>query len=151
MNWNLKKSTRLSQVCLVILAGVMAAMDLFGLRLRDFLLHKLWGLDGPYDGLFLLLTLYVGSVFVWVLLAALWRLLSQLNRGEVFTERNVTLLRISSWCCACGGVVALVSGAYYLPFVLIGVAACFVALIIRIVKNVFQQAIAMKDELDFTI
>ncbi len=31
------------------------------------------------------------------------------------------------------------------------IAAGFMALIVRIVKNVFEQAIRMKDELDYTI
>ena len=33
----------------------------------------------------------------------------------------------------------------------IALAAGFTGLIVRVVKNVFQQAIAMKDELDLTV
>ena len=35
--------------------------------------------------------------------------------------------------------------------VLIAIAAGFMGLIVRIVKNVFEQAITMKDELDLTV
>ena len=49
------------------------------------------------------------------------------------------------------GLICLVSTVYYFPFAAVGIAACFMALIVRIVKNVFQQAIAMKSELDLTV
>ena len=48
-------------------------------------------------------------------------------------------------------LLCLVSAWYYLPWLLVAVAAGFMALIVRIVKNCFAQAAAMKDELDFTI
>ena len=56
-----------------------------------------------------------------------------------------------SWCCVGAGLICLVSGVYYLPFAAIAIAAGFMALIVRIVKNVFRQAILMKDDLDLTI
>ena len=33
----------------------------------------------------------------------------------------------------------------------IGVAAAFMALIVRVIKNAFAQAVKMKDELDYTV
>ena len=39
----------------------------------------------------------------------------------------------------------------YLPFAFLAVAAGFMALIVRVLKNAFEQAVHMKDELDFTI
>ena len=47
--------------------------------------------------------------------------------------------------------VCLVSCLYYLPFIAVAIAAGFMALIVRIIKNIFQQAIDMKAELDLTI
>ena len=37
------------------------------------------------------------------------------------------------------------------PFIAVAIAAGFMALLVRIVKNIFQQAIDMKAELDLTI
>ena len=65
--------------------------------------------------------------------------------------RNVKLLRQVSWCCVGAGAVCLVSCLYYLPFIAVAIAAGFMALLVRIVKNIFQQAIDMKAELDLTI
>jgi hypothetical protein len=39
----------------------------------------------------------------------------------------------------------------YLPLSFVSLAAGFMALIVRIVKNVFERAIVMKDELDLTV
>lgn len=89
--------------------------------------------------------------FAWLLLAQLWRLLRNIQAGRVFEEENVHILRAVSWCCAGAGLVCLGSTFWYLPFAAVAVAACFMALIVRIVKNVFQQALAMKSELDLTI
>ena len=61
------------------------------------------------------------------------------------------LLRQVSWCCVGAGAVCLVSCLYYLPFIAVAIAAGFMALIVRIVRNIFQTAIGMKDELDYTV
>ena len=98
-------------------------------------------------------TVYVGSVFAWITLAQLWRLLGNLRQGLVFTRENVRLLRIVSWCCVGAAIVCLLSlpWLWFLPVLVVAAAAGFMAMIVRIVKNVFQQAIAMKDELDLTV
>ena len=71
--------------------------------------------------------------------------------AEVFIPENIRCLRIVSWCCVAAGAICLVSTLFYIPFAAIATAAGFMALIVRIVKNVFEQAIRMKDELDYTI
>lgn len=47
--------------------------------------------------------------------------------------------------------VCLAAAYIYLPFAFLGVAAAFMALIVRVLKNAFAQAVHMKDELDYTI
>lgn len=52
----------------------------------------------------------------------------------------------------CGATAVCLAAAYiYLPFAFLGVAAAFMALIVRVLKNAFAQAVHMKDELDYTI
>ena len=79
------------------------------------------------------------------------RLLRNLRRERVFEQENVTLLRAISWLCIAVGVVTLVSGFYYTSFFLVAAAAAFCGLIVRVVKNVFEQAIEIKTENDYTI
>ena len=65
--------------------------------------------------------------------------------GRGFCARRI------SWCCAGAAVVCLAAAYIYLPFAFLGVAAAFMALIVRVLKNAFAQAVHMKDELDYTI
>ena len=53
----------------------------------------------------------------------------------------------------CSAALCLPVGAVLgLPFIFaIGVAAAFMALIVRVIKNAFAQAVKMKDELDYTV
>ena len=102
-------------------------------------------------GFLLMASIYVGSAFGWPCLYQLWRLLGNIRRGALFVPENVRRMRIVSWCCVGAALVAALSAAYYLPFLFFAVASGFLALIVRIVKNAFEQAIAMKDELDWTV
>ena len=149
MNWNKDRSITLSQAGVVVFALCLLALDVGAYRFASWfvqvrLMH--WQL-----GVLLMVSIYSGSVFAWLCLYRLWRLIANVRRGEVFVDANIRHMRVISWCCAAAAVICLLSAAYYLPFIFVAVAAGFMALIVRIVKNAFQQAIAMKDELDLTI
>ena len=61
-------------------------------------------------------------------------------------------LRRISWCCVGAALLCLPAGVLlYLPFAFLGIAAGFMALLVRVLKNAFAQAVRMKDELDYTI
>ena len=78
----------------------------------------------PASGPVLLGMGYVCAVLAFVMLVSLYKFLRRIEAGE---------------SCA------------YLPFAFLGVAAAFMALIVRVLKNAFAQAVHMKDELDYTI
>lgn len=149
MNWNADKSVRLSQACVIGFAALLLALDV-GCYWAVGAFTRLRGMHWQ-TGILMMLTIYLCSIFAWLLLARLWRLLRNIQSCLVFEAENVRLLRAVSWYCVGAAVICLVSAIYYLPFAAIGIAAGFMALIVRIVKNVFQQAIAMKAELDFTV
>ena len=149
MNWNADKSVRLSQVCVCIFAALLLALDIGCYWAVTWFIH-LRGMGAP-QGLLMMVTIYLCSIFAWILLVKLWQLLWNIQSGRVFDEENVRLLRTVSHCCVGAGVICAASCWYYLPFIMVAIAAGFMALIVRIVKNVFQQAIAMKSELDFTV
>lgn len=149
MEWNKDRSVKLTHVCVAVFAVLLAVLDVGAYRFASWyvqvrLMH--WQL-----GVLLMATIYCGSVFAWICLWQLWRLLENIRRGEVFVAENVRCMRIVSWCCVGAAAVCAVSTLYYLPFLFVAIAAGFMALIVRIVKNAFQQAIAMKDELDLTV
>ena len=149
MNWSKDRSIALSRGCVVLFMILLAALDsgcywavrwFIGLRFMP------W-----QSGVLMMVTIYLCSGFCWVLLVRLWQLLDNIRLQLVFDLRNVKLLRQVSWCCVGAGAVCLVSCLYYLPFIAVAIAAGFMALLVRIVKNIFQQAIDMKAELDLTI
>ena len=149
MEWTSNKSVALSRACLVVFALCLLALDAGAYSLAAwFVRTRLWAWQ---RGALLMGSIYCGSVFAWPCLYQLWRLLSSVGRGEVFTAENVRRMRAVSWCCGAAALISALSAAYYLPFGFVAVAAGFMALIVRIVKNAFQQAIAMKDELDLTV
>lgn len=153
MNWNEQKSITLSVVCVRVFMVALALMDLCGYWLVRWFLNfsRYWLGSGLREGLLLMTSLYLCSFPAWVLLWQLHRLLSNIGRGQVFVPQNVAALRRASWCCALAAVICLASALYYFPFGLVAIAAGFMALIVRIVKNCFEQAVGMKDELDYTV
>ena len=145
MSWTKDRSIMLSRVCVVVFAVLLLALDASAVfmvpmverRTQMFLMlvtldHGTW-----------VVLVALCSVFAWPALWKLWRLLGNLMQEKVFVEDNVRLMRAVSWCCVCG--------FEYVPLFVLAAAAGFMALIVRIVKNVFQQAIAMKSELDLTV
>lgn len=149
MNWTKDRSITLSLICVYVFAALLLAGDIFCYRLVGWFI-RLRGMHWQ-QGVGMMVTVYVCSVFAWIALCCLQRLLSALRRAEVFTEKNIRAMRSVSWCCAGVAAMCLVSVIWYLPFVFVAIAAGFMCLIVRIVKNAFQQALAMKDELDLTI
>lgn len=149
MEWNKDRSITLSICCVFVFALLLMAADIAG----PFALNWLYESTAmsPAHRIFALLTLYSASVFAWVCLYMLWRLLKNLRKAQVFTPESIRLLRGISWCCAAVAAVFLLSMLYYLPFFVMAAAAAFMMLIVRIVKNVFQQAAEMKSDLDLTI
>lgn len=151
--WNDKNSLALSKLAVMLFAGAVAVCDVFGWWLVKWFLatsryagindtpHLVWGL----------VTLYVASAAAYVLLWNLFHLLTNIEAEQIFVENNVHRLRAASWCCMAVALLCLGGAVYYLPTVLVAAVAAFMGLIIRIIKNIFEQAIGMKAELDLTI
>ncbi len=150
--WNESRSIKLSRALVYIFVAALVLCDVFGWWIVDFicahLTHRSQDLQGGYA---LLACLYVCSIPAYILLYDMHRLLRNIQTARVFIPQNVALLRRISWCCfAACGVSLLCSPLWYSLFI-VATAAAFVGLIVRIVKNVFEQAILMKDELDYTV
>lgn len=148
MEWTKDKSIQLTQVFLLIFALVLLGADIFAFRLIPWYL-KLRSLER--FTVHMTVTLYAASVFGWIFLWNMWRLLGNLSAGSVFVAENVRALRIVSWTCAGAAAVFFASGFYYFPFFLLAAAGAFMMLIVRIVKNILQKAEEMRSELDLTV
>ncbi|HYF83896.1 MAG TPA: DUF2975 domain-containing protein [Clostridia bacterium] len=148
--WNGKKSISLSKFCVLIftvmLIGTALSAPWLVRRFLDFSRADLVGTEA-----FFLSTIYSGSVPAAVLLFCLYRLLHHIEIEQVFITENVEYLRRISWSCFAGAIICFVSIPYYFPWIFVAVAAAFMGLIVRVVKNVIAQAVELKNETEFTV
>lgn len=97
------------------------------------------------------ITVYSGVLLAGALLYNLFRLLQRISAKQVFLAENVEHLRKISWSCFAGAGICFFSMLYYFPWVLVGVPAGFMGLIVRVVKNVVAQAVSLQNEVDYTV
>ncbi len=147
--WNPSKSVKLSSICTKIAIALVVAFAFA----MPFMVNSYVGYAGknPEVAFPLMVTLYACIVPGAVSLFCLDRLLANIEKNEVFIESNVRLLRFISWCCFAVSAILFVSGFYYIFLLIVAVAAAFLGLILRVVKNVIEQAVHIKRENDFTI
>ena len=94
---------------------------------------------------------YACSPFAAASLFMLIRLLLHILHDEVFIRANVQYLRLVSWCCFAVVLVTLGFGIFYAPLLLVCCAAGIVGTLLRVVKNVMQAAVELREENDLTI
>ena len=149
MKWNSDRSlqlslwcTRLAMVLVVVSGAASGSIVTWYLRVSG----KTMELHLPITAALLLCCIPAMGALLW-----LHKLLSNINDSRVFVDENVTLLRRISWCCFLAAGITLVASRFYLVFLLISVAAAFMGLILRVVKNVIQQAVILRTENELTI
>lgn len=148
--WNGEKSLALTKLCILLFLGLLLAAVVSAPWLtRWFVGFSQAGLEGT--AAYFMATIYVGFVPAAYLLYSLLVLIRRIDVGQVFIAANVELLRRISWSCFLGAVIALVSVLYYSPWFFVAVAAAFMGLIVRVLKNVFAQAVELQDESDYTV
>ena len=146
---NTKRSALLSLACVYGIALVFAGVEIAAPWLVN------WYLAVASKGI-VLRPLLLGFIYGALLpggyaLYLLQRMLRAIVRGNCFCAQNVSALRRLSWCAALLAVVSFVPGIWYLPFLFIAVAAAFMALLLRVIKNAFQSALELQTENEMTI
>ena len=150
--WDSKKSLALSKCCVVVFMvalAVAAIITPWAFNHSPYFqsMHILRELGAkPF-----LVTVYSGFVPAAALLAFLFILLHRIGKEQVFITENVRTLRQISWCCFVGAMICFASSIYWFPWFAIGVAAAFMGLIVRVVKNVIAKAVSLQEEADYTI
>ncbi|MBQ8171637.1 MAG: DUF2975 domain-containing protein [Oscillospiraceae bacterium] len=149
--WNKNRSLMLSSALVkvvYVLAAVCCVMAPFMVEYYD---KAVIASGQPSVYVPLLITLYSAVPAAIIALVCLDILLRNIRKEKPFITQNVKLLRIISYCCFAEALV-FVYFATLKVFVLVVVIACaFMGLILRVVKNVFEQAVALREENDFTI
>ena len=145
--WNDKKSLILSKACVVLFMAALAACAVFAPR--AFLGWFRYISEGRE--IYFFITIYLGCIPAALILVFLYSLLHRIGKGDVFIGKNTDCLRRISWCCFAGAAISLVSSLYWIPWFAVSVAAAFMGLIVRVIKNVVAKAVSLQDEADFTI
>ncbi len=120
--------------------------------------HYITRLDTDYARLFgpALMVIYSALVPVFAADILLILLLGKVRRAQVFTSGAVALLRGISWCCFGECLILVTLGNILItPFppliTAVAAVAAFLGIVLRVVKNVVEEATAIKSENDFTI
>ena len=79
------------------------------------------------------------------------KLLLLVRRRQVFTDGAVSCLRTISWCCFIEAGLLCLGIVYFRLLPVLAFVAGFLGLVLRVVKNVIEEAVALKAENDFTI
>ncbi len=146
--WNKDKSIILSQILIKICYVGIVVCAVIAPELVK-LYEKRAGTEGLYT--LLLATLLCCVPPAVIALVCLDVLLWNIQKNRAFIEQNVKLLRSISYCCFCVAVI-FIYFSIPRPFAFVIVfAAGFFGIIQRVVKNCFQQAVAIREENDFTI
>ena len=78
-------------------------------------------------------------------------ILFNIRKNVVFDRKNVRYARYISWCCfaECAAFFAL---GFFIPFSFaVSFAAAFIGLIVRVAKNLLNEAVDIKEENDLTV
>ena len=154
--WNRKKSVTLSiavcfAVCVILTAGLFLGPWAVKMWLHY---YRGWDLESVAMKRMIILfktCFYPSAVLGYVTLHSLLRLLRNIQKDAIFITPNVRYLRRISWCCLAVAVITLIAGAFYIPYLFMSVAAGFVGLMLRVVKNVMESAVEIKAENELTI
>ncbi|WP_297958740.1 DUF2975 domain-containing protein [uncultured Ruminococcus sp.] len=154
--WTKDKSLFLSRILTVTAAGVCIFVAFFVPTIAEWYKYEMaYETVSIFDRSTIVIpmciTLYICIVLA---LAALWNLhilLRNISRDEVFIPKNTACLRRISWLCMGAGAVLVLFGLWSSIFAFMGMAAIMFGLIMRVLKNVFEKAVEIKSENDFTI
>ncbi len=78
-------------------------------------------------------------------------LLLRVRKGEVFTDKSVSLIRGLSWSCILLCIAFALLGVYFQLALIMAFLALFLGLCLRVVKNVIEEATIIKGENDLTV
>ncbi len=154
--WNRDRSVMLSIVVCIVFTAILTAGLFCGPSLVRwwFTAYRGWNADGAaMRDMITLFTacFYPCAAFAYATLYSLIKLLLNIKKQRIFINQNVKYLRCISWCCFAVACITLVGGVFYIPFSVVAVAAAFVGLMLRVVKNVMQNAVEIQAENELTI
>lgn len=111
--------------------------------------HFVAGDDTLYP--IMLTVIYISYIPIYIAFIGLHKLLLNIRREILFEDSNVTILTCLSWCCFAIGVIYGLFGILYIWSLFAALLGCFMWMILRVLKNVFEQAVHIRCENDLTV
>ncbi len=100
---------------------------------------------------FLIFMTYLAIPAGWGAIVLLYKILFNVRNKKIFLEDNVKYLTILSWLCFYVGIISLIGAINFVAFVLVSLSALFIGLIVRVVRNIIEETISLKEDSDLTI
>lgn len=100
---------------------------------------------------FFLVWAYIILALAIIACAAICMMLLNIRKGNVFSAKTVSFIRFISWDCILIALVFAVAQYFHPLACIVALAAAFLGLCLRVVKNVIEEAITIKDENDLTV
>ena len=148
--WNNKQSIILSRVCVFIFIALVISSILVSFPLIKWIIYISNDITLQHLELFIT-SYYICSVIALIALIMLNNILKNIYNELIFIYPNVKAIRICSWCCFTVSAITLINSFYYILFILLSIGFAFIGLLLRIIKNIFHQAIILKNENELTI
>lgn len=98
-----------------------------------------------------MITAYLCLIPAGVAIICIDHLLLNLRKKAVFVKKNADYLYTISWCAYTIALLFLFMGFFRPLAFVVAFAAFFIGVVLRVVKNVFREAIAICEENEFTI
>lgn len=153
-----RASTNLSYALSIITLPILVAITVFLPRILRLYVQVVYTPEmaaGPNllekIPVMLWIVIYAGIAIAYVADGSMLVLLNRVRQELVFTDRSVACLRMLSWCCFGEAACFFFVGYYFRFSYAVSFAAFFIGAALRVVKNVVEEATAIKAENDFTI
>jgi len=141
--------TVIFMLVLIFLAAVMPVLSEMLINAQDILGNQNGITNGERTAILILAYCLIAAAAAADSL--LFLLLIRVLKGLVFTKRSIAYIRGVSWCAILVGIIFALLGIWFQISFIVGFAAFFLALCLRVVKNVIEEATDIKSENDLTI
>lgn len=147
--WTKSKSMMLTRVTVILfMALLIVGAVLLPLLLQWYITHR--GMpEENFLPMLILGWLCVPPAFVALL--CMHKILRNIQKEQIFTKGNVRLFRVLSWCCFIAALPLLFYGFLNIITVFFAAILAFIALLLRVAKNMLETAVELKAENDLTV
>lgn len=147
--WTKSKSILLTRIAVVLfMAALVAGALLLPLLLKWYISSRGTPKE-DYWPMLIMGWLFVPPAFTALL--CMHKLLKNIRHNQLFVRDNVKLFRVLSWCCFAAAFPFLFYGLVNIISFFFAAVVAFVALLLRVAKNMLETAMEIKDENDLTV